>query len=299
MKRKVVKQGHNAMTITLPALWIKENNIKAGDELDVNIKEKDLIVKTGGTEGSEKTVFQMSGEGEFLHRHLAVLYRLGYDEIKVEFNDPFMIDKILYELEQTPGFEIVDQGEDFCIIKNIAIGLEKEFDNILRKIFLNILYCGEQGLIAIKQNNYSKLERLHQLSKTNNKMPNFCQRLLRKEGYKDHKKTMLVYAMIWSLEQVWDYYNNIFKYLLAFKVKPRISKDIVEIYDSVNKLFKKYYETFYSFDSGQVSDLKENCINTINKIRKLIENKNKVDAIILLNLNLTAERLYHMTECLI
>ncbi len=299
MKRKVVKQGHNAMTITLPASWTKENNVKSGDELDVNLKGKDLIIKTDVSQDIEKTTYLMHGKGEYLHRHLGVLYRLGYDEIKIEFNNPYMVDKINYEIEQMPGLEIVDQGEDYCIIKNIAVGLEKEFDNILRKIFLNITYCGQQGLEVIKKGNFSKLESLQQLSRTSNRMTNFCQRLIRKEGYKDYKKTMVVYAMIWSLEQVWDYYNNIFKYLLSLKSKPKISNEILKIYGTTNELFEEYYKLFYSFDSNEVSDLKEKCINAIENIKKQIENKNKTEAIILLNLNLIVERLYHMTECLI
>jgi hypothetical protein len=42
-------------------------------------------------------------------------------------------------------------SENYCIIKNVARGFENEFDNILRKIFLNILYCGEESLKLIKQ----------------------------------------------------------------------------------------------------------------------------------------------------
>jgi len=299
MKRKVVKQGHNAMTITLPSSWIKENNIVPGEELDVEVKEKEIAVKKNSPQGIEKTVFQMYGGGSYLYRHLGVLYRMGYDEVKIEFDDPLIIEKIQYEIEQMPGFEIVDQGENYCIIKNIATGLEKEFDNILRKIFLNILYCGQQGLILIKQNNIKRIESLRQLHRVNNRLPNFCQRLLRKEGYKDTKKTILVYSMVWSLEQVADYYNNIFIHFLSLEKKPKISNDVFKIYDAVNKILEKYYELFYSFDSGKVSSLKENCLKIINDIKKIIEKKSGDSAVLLLYLNLTAERIYHMTECLI
>lgn len=298
MKRKIVKQGHNAMTITLPASWIKENNIRSGDEIDVDIKGKILFIKKESSEGIEKITYKMNGEGKYLHRHLSVLYRLGYDEIRVEFDDPSMIDKIQYEIEEMLGLEIVDQGEDYCIIKNIATGLEKEFDNILRKIFLNIQYCGKEGLILIKKGEIKRIENLKQFSRVNNRHPNFCQRLLRKEGYKDYKKTMLVYTMVWNLEQIADYYNNIFKYILNVK-KIKFSPEVLKIYDGVNSLFEKYYETFYSFDSNKVSKLKENCLEEINKITNLIEKKKDGDIILLLNLNLIAERIYHMTECLI
>ncbi len=299
MKRKVVKQGHNAMTITLPASWIKENHIKPGDELDVDLRDKDLIVKAISSGEVEKTIFLMNGDGEFIHRHLSVLYRLGYDEVRVEFKNPLIIEKIESEIEHVPGFEIVDHGDDYCIIKNIAVGLEKEFDNILRKIFINVTYCGQQSLKLIKEGNFSRLESLRQQAKTNNRMPNFCQRLLRKEGYKDYKKTMLVYTMIWSLEQVWDYYNNILKYVLNLKSKPKIANEVLKLYETTNEIVDEYYKIFYSFDFNDVSELKEKSINVIENIKKNIENRNKTDVILLMNLNLIAERIYHMTECLI
>jgi len=302
MKRKIVKQGHNAMTLTLPISWIKEQNISAGDELDVEQKGKDLIIRREHSGIVDKTTFSMHGKGKFIHRHLSVLYRLGYDEIRIEFDDPSMVDKIQSEIEGMPGFEIVDQGENYCVIKNISTGLEKEFDNILRKIFLNIQYCGEQSLQFIKQSQFSKLESLKQMHRVNNRLPNFCERMLKKEGYKDFRKTILVYEMVCGMEQIGDYYNNIFVQLLGQtekKKEPKLSKEVLELYERTNKIFESYYKLFYSFDADKLSDLKEHCLDNINKTKELIEKKNDLDANILLNLNLINERIYHMTESLI
>jgi phosphate uptake regulator len=299
MKRKVVKQGHNALTVTMPASWIKENGIRGGDEIDVETRGKELIIKKNGSLGAEKINFKMYGDIKYLPRHLSVLYRLGYDEIKVEFDNPAIVDRIQEEIEEMLGLEIVDQGENYCIIKNIASGLDNEFEDILRKIFLNILHCGEQSLILIKRGDFKSLESLKQLSKVNNRLSNFCERLLNKEGYKDYKKTILVYVMVWNLEQVEDYYSNIFQYLINQNKKISVSKEIIRMYEDVNKLIDMYYNLFYSFDMKNISSLKENCLNVINKTKELAENRNKTDSIMIINLNLIAERVYHMTECLI
>jgi len=42
MKRRVIKQGNNTLTITLPRKWASSANIKAGDELDI-IEEGDNL----------------------------------------------------------------------------------------------------------------------------------------------------------------------------------------------------------------------------------------------------------------
>jgi hypothetical protein len=60
--------------------------------------------------------------------------------------------------------------------------------------------------------------------------------MLRKEGYKDYKKTLLIYSMVWSLEQVADYYNNIFNYFLKSTSKKKISQEVFNIYEEINRL---------------------------------------------------------------
>ena len=37
-ERKVIKQGNQAYTITLPIKWIRNNHIEAGDEINLNKK---------------------------------------------------------------------------------------------------------------------------------------------------------------------------------------------------------------------------------------------------------------------
>ena len=42
--RKVIKLGKNGLVITLPTGWVRYNNLKAGDRLEV-IANKKLIVR--------------------------------------------------------------------------------------------------------------------------------------------------------------------------------------------------------------------------------------------------------------
>ena len=51
MKRKVIRQGHNTLTITLPAKWIQKKGIEAGEELDV-IEKEDVIIISNENQAS-------------------------------------------------------------------------------------------------------------------------------------------------------------------------------------------------------------------------------------------------------
>ena len=44
MRKKLVKQGHSTLTITIPAKWARENKLKAGSELDLDINQNSLIL---------------------------------------------------------------------------------------------------------------------------------------------------------------------------------------------------------------------------------------------------------------
>ena len=45
MRRKIIKQGNNSFTLTLPIKWVKENSIEKQNEVEVDYFEKDLILK--------------------------------------------------------------------------------------------------------------------------------------------------------------------------------------------------------------------------------------------------------------
>ena len=44
MKRKIVQHGQSTLTLSLPSKWVKKNNIKKGQLLDVNVSEKGLLI---------------------------------------------------------------------------------------------------------------------------------------------------------------------------------------------------------------------------------------------------------------
>lgn len=90
MKRKVIKQGHNTLTITLPAKWVEENSIKAGDELDIdetNNKFLRVFSNSLSKNTQQKSVsIDISGlDLAAARQKLRSAYKIGYDEIIVNF----------------------------------------------------------------------------------------------------------------------------------------------------------------------------------------------------------------------
>ncbi|MDP7323990.1 MAG: AbrB/MazE/SpoVT family DNA-binding domain-containing protein [Candidatus Woesearchaeota archaeon] len=52
MKRKVNLVGINTLTVSLPSKWVKEHNIRKGDELEMRSENDSLII--GGSYKTQK-----------------------------------------------------------------------------------------------------------------------------------------------------------------------------------------------------------------------------------------------------
>ncbi len=84
MRRKVIKQGHNTLTVTLPGKWVNKMGIKPGDELDVIDQDRGLLISTEkGPNLSSITVDISDLTPALIWRYILSAYRAGYDEIRV------------------------------------------------------------------------------------------------------------------------------------------------------------------------------------------------------------------------
>jgi len=301
MRRKLVKQGHNAMTVTIPSSWIKKFDLKGGDEISL-IEEGNRILISVDQLKEKKIEFDMRGNAKYLYRSLGVLYRLGYDEIKVNFQNPKIIDELQIEIDNMLGYEILDQGENCCVIKSVAGILEKEFDPTLKRIFSMLINGGEYSLEILKEGEIKDLEKVKNFERINNRLTNFCERLLNKYGYKDANKTMLIYCMVWGLEQIADDYKNIWNYLINKEKngkKKLITSSEIKSYVEINRLVKEYSEIFYDFDVDRLSRFRGKCLRFINNSREILDKEKNGSKVIQVSLNGIVEKLYHLCESLI
>jgi len=46
MERKLVKQGRNALTVTLPAKWLKFRRLEAGDSVFFDEKDDGILISS-------------------------------------------------------------------------------------------------------------------------------------------------------------------------------------------------------------------------------------------------------------
>lgn len=295
MKRKLIKQGIGALTITLPKEWISKYGLKAGDEINMEEYEKTLLLKTEGGGGVlRKTTIDIDNLSQILiWRYLMSAYRLGYDEITIKFSNieknydiklsslgvlekkmkMSTLEVIQDVVNRFIGLEIIDQGKNYCIIKYLGETSEKEFDITLRRIFLLLLSVAEESLIGLNKKTRN-IKYVCNIDVNIDKFTDFCLRVLNRNGYKELNKTNSIYSIIILLEFIGDEYKKISLHVYNSKIK--INPKLIDIYYDINKLLNLFYELFYKFDekrAAEIYDLNEELTNRTNYLKLNDEEK--------------------------
>jgi phosphate uptake regulator len=257
MKRKIIEQGGLTLMVSLPRPWAKKYGIKKGDEVDLQEHGKNLTIATSEPISKDKKEVVIDASEKFLGRYVQGPYKLGYDELIIKFESPDVLIEIQRYLDQTMGFEIVDQKPNQVKIQMVAKEMETEFDRVLRRLFLMTIDTTKEMIQADNK----KLKNLAEMEKMNNKLCNFCERLLNKHQYYDVNKTSQMYCVVWSLEQIGDDLRDLCKLLIRSKNKPK------ELLEEVSLMIELFYKLFYKETRENKLALKEH----LYKIKDLVE----------------------------
>ncbi len=295
MVRKVIKQGNNTLTITLPRTWVSKFDIQGGDELDVEEKGKSIILSSKKDDKSESVEINIESAEKFLRRSITSLYRQGVDEIKVNFKDTKVLALIQKETNSLLGFEIVEQGKNYCIIKNVAVAMESEFSTIIKRIFLMLKTNFAEIVVAIKEKDYVELENIKENEKINNKLVNFCQRTINKKGQLENYKITSTFNMVSQLEQIADDLRDICQVIIENK-KTNLSKETLDLILSCGNIFNTMYGYYYKFNTEQLLEMTRAEEETLKKAKELIQKKQGFEAIVIYHVLSIIKQLHHITD---
>lgn len=245
MKRKIVRQGHSTMTVSLPASWIKKFSLKEGDEINVEESGNNLEVSASKSAGTSSIEIDATKYGLFTKNDLSHLYIQGYDEIIIHFDNEEVLKQIKERLPDCIGFEAIDQSESKITIRSISSALESEFDSILRKVFQILKNMADEILDALEKKQFDRLKQIRDMETINNKFTSFLLRLIVKKGYKVQNRSLQAYDLIQNLERIADEY----KYLCDDITKEsHIEKEALEILKKINSFMDLIYNLYYNFE---------------------------------------------------
>lgn len=299
MKRKVIKQGHNTLTLTLPRKWCDKLGIKSGDEIDIDENESSLVINSQGKAELETAELDVSNLDPMILRYTLALYKKGIDEINVFFDKPELINKVQKAIgKEAVGYEIIKQSTKSCLIKCVTDVKNTEFDNLLKRTFLLLLNMSEESLKAIKEKDSVLLKNAAYLEEANNRFTTALRRLINKEGHKDIKLVGPIYYIIEELERIADQYKYLCNYLSEKNLKKQsISNKVLALYEKKNKLLRNYFELFYKYDKNKVVEMSKSRKEIVKQVLELWDKKNNnLEFILLHYILLMTDKIFSLVD---
>jgi len=273
MKRKVIKQGPSTLMVSLPSKWVKEHNIEQGNEVELEEISEGLLIKTDSKSKLNTITVNVSGPPKLIRRYIGNIYRKGYDEITLEFDDPSSIKHIEKYSQDFLGLQITEQGKKYCVLHSVASLKIEEYDSMVNRIFLLILEMGSDVIDALKKKDLDELSNIAILDNSVNKLFNACLRIINRPGFP--RKVYFSGKLLIRLEDAGDRYRDLAEYLLSLK-DLKISKETMAFLCHINEKVRKLYELYSKFDKEKILyifDKREEFVRRTNELLERVPKK--------------------------
>ncbi|MBI4144213.1 phosphate uptake regulator PhoU [Candidatus Woesearchaeota archaeon] len=256
MKRKIIKLGSATLVTSLPAKWVRQYGLKAGDYLEATEQKKDLVLSTSKTTATpEKVLDCRKLDTRLMREYLIAAYVLGYHTIEILHDATIQnyrgkssvktTDFLQEKIGEFIGMEIVEQHETRTVIKELTDISPEELENTLRRIFYLLKELGTTIYDALKKQNRTSLEGADARVQNVKRFQNYFLRVLNKHGYTDFSKTNFMFVVADNLRLVNTTYRVIAE--LALETKKKYSQTSLLAFELTNNAFAKFVELFYNY----------------------------------------------------
>jgi phosphate uptake regulator len=293
-KRSLVQQGTSTLMVSLPAPWIKTNNLEKGSEVTINPLNNDLLVSAKTNNYKSETNVTISGTESSIRTIITNTYRVGFDRIHVTYSNKEDL-QILEDVVKTKliGFEVVSRGKNRCIVENITEPSDEKFSDILNKILFNIneLFA----ITSLRLSGTEPDENFEEVEERIQKYDNFCKRVISKQKYNNDKSELLWTFLVLILHGQRELYHlnkYINKLPKGFKAE-RETRELLEKAKALFELIKKSYLEKKAEYLLEVHTMEKELI--YNKGYALLQ-KNSKDAVLIYHIMFSTRAFYQVNS---
>ncbi|HJO15205.1 MAG TPA: hypothetical protein QGG70_04100, partial [Candidatus Pacearchaeota archaeon] len=257
MKRKLVKQGAATMMISLPSKWIRKNELNKGDEIDLEERDGNILLRTSSVlKHKKEVILEITPENKDDFKNLVLhAYKRGADRVIIRGVNRESLKVIQKISRRLLGFELTDQEGDTVILESLTEPADGTFNIMIKKIFLVFQDQIDDIIEDFTSGKYENEKENEDSYFNGDRLIQFCRRILTKSSRT--QSSVLQWGFVTTLSMVHNEIDYMYKYGLENKLKVE-SKTI--------NLLKEYKENYLSL-------LYEIYINKriedIHKIRKL------------------------------
>ena len=238
MERKLVKQGRNALTVTLPAKWLKAKRLKAGDSVDVIEKNTELIIKTERAVAQKTVTLDLrDAERNMMFHIVRARYIEGYDTMILLHSNTKTVQDIAQGLI---GVVLAEHSSSHSVLKSVIATPEDTFDALLRRA-AHLLVEETNTLLSVaeKKATADDVRSVEHLLDTNLL---YCMRYLNKYENIDH--SYRYFLLCSTIEEAGDYIKTIAKHIGRNKKLAQLLAETIDEY--IICLFTKNFRKAFS-----------------------------------------------------
>jgi|TARA_B100001964_G_C14111305_1_gene543958 phosphate uptake regulator len=211
MRRSLVQLGRTTLCVSLPHEFVQRYGLQKGDEIDVSEEEAQLVLNAQPA-GNTSCVVNITDEHYSVAWYtITAAYMAGHATIDIQFETPHLkkskeipTNQAIAELTGSLiGMEVMEQGKNHCLLKEIALPKKDELPKLLSRIW-NVLVvlaneCRDPELRKIVHVHEDQL----------NKLVMYGMRLLSRAGAGTRQESLATYAILSRLEVVGDLFQQL------------------------------------------------------------------------------------------
>ena len=243
--------------ISIPSKWAKKYKLDKGDEIDLEEREKELILTPEPKRKTTKKItIDMNDENNHdLRPILTHAYRKGFDKIVLKGKT----EEIAKEAREISvnmmlGFEVTERNTEHIILENISEPEQGKYDIMMKKVFMVIRELHEITVRDLEDGKFPDMVEMRETTYQLDKFLYFCRRILTKN--KSERDVVLEWEFSTFLMHIGHAYYYLYKYAHEKKVKS--DKKMKDLFKELEEYFNLYYKAYEEKD-----------INAVHRINKL------------------------------
>jgi len=281
--RKLVKQGTATLMVSLPAKWIKQQELEKGSQVEVEENNNSLRITIAKEKSKKEMILKLTEENKKdLQNILTHAYRNGFQIIKIEnINKEIIMEAQQIVDKELLGFEITHRSEKECVIENVSEPSNKKYLDLLKRAMSLVKETHVSVVQDIKSGKYDSSLEVKAMREHLDKIILFCRRVLLNES---QEEVVLSWELLTFLMHIEHKYYYLYEYTKTKKFKA--DKDISDIFEDLGKYYSLLDDAITNKDITSIHK-----INTLKKeyhfgeIPKIIEKSNGKKAMVLCHIN--------------
>lgn len=254
MRRKVSKIGASTLMVSLPSKWCKANQLKKGDEVEIDVEKNFISISKDGKEKKEKEInSDISNFSKYLlSRYLESLYLSGYSKITLTYsNQEVFSDKeqkrinlksVIKNLtNRFIGMEIVSQSRNRTELHCFLLDEEKDLNKIEKRIFFLLKDIVSEFFQSL--NNHEEFHKsIYDHHDSITKFITYYLRALDQSEKNEEEKKQL-YSLYMIIDKLLDKFRHLNEMVCKYGCSNKVKKHLEEIFDLLFEQFSALHKS--------------------------------------------------------